>query len=155
MSGASVLYRLEMIYAWKARFDSRLILSHFLNHFTFHVIKGVRNDCPCIVEFRGTKVCALATPLRSNTARTGLRQRCASDTHNAQATMRDPFSNVQYTTNQFSLAFYYLQGSPNGGWHYQRLGGYLQLTASRGWYAACGWPSDITTSPLVDILDTL
>ena len=54
-----------------------------------------------------------------------------------------------------SLAFYYLQGTPNGGRHYQSLGVYLQLTASRGWYAACGWPSDVTTFPLVDIFDTL
>ena len=47
----------------------------------------------------------------------------------------------------YSLAFYYLQGTPNGGRHYQSLGVYLQLTASRGWYAACGWPSDVTTFP--------
>ena len=54
-----------------------------------------------------------------------------------------------------SLAFYCFQGTPNGGRHYQRLGVYLQLTASRGWYAVCGWPSDVTTFPSVDIFDTL
>ena len=54
-----------------------------------------------------------------------------------------------------SLAFYYPQGAPNGGRHYHRPGVYLQLTASRGRYAVCGWPSDVTTFPLVDNLDTL
>ena len=62
---------------------------------------------------------------------------------------------IQSSVDLSSLAFYYLQGTPNGGGHYQSLGVYLQLTASRGWYAACGWPSDVTTFPLVDIFDTL
>ena len=35
------------------RFHSDVILSYFLNNFTFHVIKGVRNGCPCIVKIRG------------------------------------------------------------------------------------------------------
>ena len=53
-------------------------------------------------------------------------------------------SRLPHWRAQYNLAFYYLQGTPNGGRHYQRLGVYLQLTASWGWYAACGWPSDVT-----------
>ena len=37
------------------RFDSRRsYLSYFHNYFIFHVIKGIKNGCPCIVEIRGT-----------------------------------------------------------------------------------------------------
>ena len=42
------------IFADNVRFDSRRILSYFLNYFIFHVIKGIKNGCPCIVEIRGT-----------------------------------------------------------------------------------------------------
>ena len=49
------------IYAWNARFDFTYCLTHFINHFIFHVIKGIKNVCPCIVEIRGTQGCALAT----------------------------------------------------------------------------------------------
>ena len=55
------------IYAWNVRFDSCLIFSYFLNNCIFHVIKGIKNGCPCIVEIRGT--CALDTSLYSPTAR--------------------------------------------------------------------------------------
>ena len=34
-----------------------------LNYFIFHVIKGIKNGCPCIVEVRGSKGCALASSL--------------------------------------------------------------------------------------------
>ena len=59
------------IYALNVRFDSRRILSYFLYCFIFHVIKGIKNGCPCIVEIRGTQGCALATSLHSPTARAG------------------------------------------------------------------------------------
>ena len=42
------------ICAWNVRFDSRRILSNFLNYFIFHVIKGIKNGCSRIVEIRGT-----------------------------------------------------------------------------------------------------
>ena len=42
------------IYAWTDRFDSRLILSYFLNYFIICVIKGIKNGCSCIVEIRST-----------------------------------------------------------------------------------------------------
>ena len=36
------------LYIWNIFFDSGLILSYFLNYFTFHVIKGVKNGSPCM-----------------------------------------------------------------------------------------------------------
>ena len=42
------------IYAWNVRFDSRRMLSYIHDYFMFHVIKGIKNVCPCIVEIRGT-----------------------------------------------------------------------------------------------------
>ena len=59
------------IYAWNVRSDSRRILSDFLNYFTFHVVKGIKNGCLCTVEIRGTYGCALATSMHSPTARAG------------------------------------------------------------------------------------
>ena len=47
----------------RIRFDSGLILFHFLNYFTFHVIKGIRNGCPCVVQITGTLGCALSSSL--------------------------------------------------------------------------------------------
>ena len=41
-------------YAWNIRFDTRLILSSFLNHFIFHFIQGIKNGCPCIMDITGT-----------------------------------------------------------------------------------------------------
>ena len=49
----------------------RFILSYFLNYFIFHVIKGIKNGCPCIVQIRGTLGCVLATSLYPPTARAG------------------------------------------------------------------------------------
>ena len=57
--------------AWNGLFDSTLILSFFLDYFILHVTKGIKNVCPCIVEIRGTKGCALATPLQSPTTHAG------------------------------------------------------------------------------------
>ena len=49
----------------------RFTSSYFLNYFIFHVIKGIKNGCPCIVEIRGTHGCALAWSLHSPAARAG------------------------------------------------------------------------------------
>ena len=57
------------IYTWNVRFDSGLILSYFLNYFTFHVTRGNENGFRCIVEIGGSQGCALATSLHKPAAR--------------------------------------------------------------------------------------
>ena len=43
-------------YVWNVHFNSHPILSYFLNYFTSHVIKGIKNGCPCIVEIKSMQV---------------------------------------------------------------------------------------------------
>ena len=61
----------RFMYRSNVCFYSRIILSYFLNYSIRHVIKGIKNGCPCVVEIRGTSGCALATSLHSPTARSG------------------------------------------------------------------------------------
>ena len=80
------------IYAGNVRFGSCLMLSYFLSYFTFHVMTGIKNGCPCIVEIRGTKGCALTTILHLPTARAvslTKAQPCVPP-HNARATILIP-----------------------------------------------------------------
>ena len=44
---------------WNVRFESRLILPYFLNHFSFYVMKWIKNGCPSIVEMWDAQGCAL------------------------------------------------------------------------------------------------
>ena len=47
----------------------RVLRCHFLSYFISHVIKGIKNGCPCFVGIRGTHGFALAIFMRSITAR--------------------------------------------------------------------------------------
>ena len=56
------------------------------------VIKGIRNDCPCILEIRGTQGCALVgDPARAVGATLS-----TLDLQNALATILNLFYNMQY-----------------------------------------------------------
>ena len=84
------------IYTWNVRFDSRLILSYFLNYFASNAIKCIKNGFPCTVEMRGTQGCALATSLHSLAARAGSPNKATvkpaylcSHLHDALATIPD------------------------------------------------------------------
>ena len=75
-------------------------LSYLLNYFIFHVIKGIKNGCPCIVEIRGTlRLCLCYVPAlaygscRVSDQGTTLR---ASDLHNARSTILNPFNKVRH-----------------------------------------------------------
>ena len=46
-------------------------------------IKGIKNDCPCIVEIRGTQGCSQG------------KTTSVYDSHSARATIRDPFYNME------------------------------------------------------------
>ena len=56
------------------RFTSYFVL--FSYSFIFHIIKGIRNVCPCVVEFRVTSGCALATSLHPPTGSLTKAQPC-------------------------------------------------------------------------------
>ena len=43
--GEYILPTQSEVNAWNVRFDSGLILSYFLDYFTFHVIKRIKNGC--------------------------------------------------------------------------------------------------------------
>ena len=75
------------VYAWNVRLDSYTILSYFISYLIFHVITGIKNGCPCVVE----SVPALAHGSgRASDQGTNLR---AFDLHNAQSTILNPFGN--------------------------------------------------------------
>ena len=44
------------IFAWNVLFESSLILSYFLNHFTFHVIKGLRMGARALWRWEAVRV---------------------------------------------------------------------------------------------------
>ena len=62
-------------------------------------VKEIKNDCPCIVEIRGTKNCDLVGDLARAV---GVQERSqgtdlsASDLHNARATILNLFYNMEY-----------------------------------------------------------
>ena len=83
-------------YAWNVGFDSCLIFIYFLNHFIIHVIKEIKNGCPCTVEIRCTcALCLTCVPaLAYGSCRVSDQgtTMCASDLHNALATILYPFN---------------------------------------------------------------
>ena len=39
--------------------DATVEVWEWISYFTLHIVKGIKNGCPCIVEIRGTQGCAL------------------------------------------------------------------------------------------------
>ena len=80
------------LYTWNVRFDSCVILSYFLNCFTFHVIQGIKNGCPLHCGDQGhAGLCFGYVPARTSDQGPTL---CASDLHNTRATVLNPFNNT-------------------------------------------------------------
>ena len=76
LAGTSALYRLGVRFLPGISAPIHVVfLSYFLNHFIFHVMKGNKNGCPCIVEIRALRVVPWLRPCTCLRLVQGLRPR--------------------------------------------------------------------------------